>query len=532
MPRDSSTTVQLFNVPWDMGYRNLRYFSSASSRDSWFTDRAKETVTPNGGNIAVIKGSPVFPPRPYVVKQNWDALHNWNYMRFKNSAYPKPEWQYAFITHMEDVGEHTTRLYYKIDAWVNNIGRLSMRPCLVERMHTPGDAVTYEAEPFSVNAYVTKFNKSLATSSSNLEYIFFATTDADGNSPVKDEDFAEIDGEKQALFVRSGDYLTMRLWINRFSEGGHLNNIVGIMAYPENYLTTSGGNTARFSNPAPSGISVSRYAGNYSPRNKKCLQYPYCYCIVTDKQKSSRMYKWEDGTGGKLDFTFSGGVGLAGSMTLTPQFGDCDYQFLEDMTISIGYPASYSGNGYANWLAANQASIRAQQVNQSIDSAVSIGGAVIGLAATAATGGAAAPAAVGLGANAFSQTVAWRETANTISAQKESAKYMPVPSQAPSGTINILTRTGRLGFTAYSVYPRKKEFEALDDFFTRYGYALNKIRSIDPTVRSSFCYYKTSGATVTGKCPQADRDAIAQALDSGVTFWLTDDVGNYSLSNN
>lgn len=533
MPRDSRTVVQLFNVPWDAGYRNLRYFASASARDAWFDSRAKEQVVPHndGGNVTVYYGSPVFPPRPYVVAQNWDALHNWNYMRFKNNAYPNPTWQYAFINYMEDVGEHQTMLHYTIDSWINNIGRMHIQPCLVERMHTPSDAVTYEAEPFNINAYVTKFNASLATSSSTLEYLFFATTDPEGNSPVKDEDFATIDGDKQALFVRSGDFLNMRLWLNRFADGGHLNNVVAIIAYPQNYLSVSGTNTASFTNPHPSGITVTRDTGTYKPRNKKCLHYPYCYCLVSDKQKSSRAYHWEDG-GGKLKFTFSGSVGISGAMTLTPQFADCDYQFLEDMSISIGYPAAFSGNGYANWLASNQATIQAQQTNQAIGLATSAVASIGSVAATAATGGAAAPAAIGAGMSLFSQGLGAVQTANSISAQMEAARYIPVPSQVPSGAVNFLSRTGRLGFTAYSVYPRKKEFEALDSFFDRYGYAINKVRSVDPTVRSAYSYYKTAGATVTGQCPQTDREVIMSALDRGLTFWRNDNIGDYSQTNN
>lgn len=532
MPRDSRTTVQLFNVPWDMGYRNLRYFSSASSRDSWFSDRAKETVTPNGGNIAVIKGSPVFPPRPYVVKQNWDALHNWNYMRFKNSAYPNPEWQYAFITHMEDVGEHTTRLYYKIDAWVNNIGRMSMRPCLVERMHTPGDAVTYEAEPFSVNAYVTKFNHGMAIPSSTFRYYMIAT-----GHPIKDVhvDFTSIiDNVQYSFYMRAGNtWSEMQAELERYNDNGTSDRIIGVFCVPSNYITIKedSANRCEISFSGTKKYAVARDTGSYSPKNKKCLQYPYCYCIVSDMQKSSRTYKWEDG-GGKLKFGADGGVHPGGCINLYPEFTDCDFRYLENMVNNIVCPVGYTASGWSNWLAQNQAQIKAQQNSTAVSIGTAVTTAAIGAGIGLATGGAGAAIGASVASTAFGQAASAVQTANSISSSVETAKWTPNPSQMPDGSMVYILKNGMSGFTAYSVYPRKKEFESLDAFFSRYGYALNKIRSIDPTVRSSFCYYKTAGANVIGKCPQADREVIAAALDRGVTFWRTDDIGNYSLSNN
>lgn len=538
MPRQSDTVVELFNVPWDSGYRNLRYFASASARDSYFDSHYnRKTVAPNptSGNTSELRASPVKPgSAEYVINVNWDAVRNFNYMRFKNRAYQEGDWIYCFITHVRAGWEHTCFISFTIDAWINNIGQISMKPCLVERKHTSNDTVTYEPEPFGVNAYVTKFNKSLASSSSVLQYVLFATTNEKGESPVKDEDFSEIDGEKQGLFIKAGDFLAMRLWINTFAENGFAQNIAAIIAYPSNYVKVDSVSKIRFSNPSPDGVSVSRYAGSYSPRNKKCLQYPYCYCTVSDKQKSTRVYRWEDGDGnGKLDFTFSGGVGLAGAMTLTPQFHDSDYQFLEDMTISIGYPMSYSANAFANWMAQNQASIQAQQTNQMISTGLSVATGAIGVVGGAISGGAipAGMAAIGAGSSLLGQSAAHLQNASSIESRVEGAKFASVPSQVPSGTVNFLTRTGRLGFTAYSVYPRKAEFQALDDCFTRFGYAYNRISSINPTTRSAFTYYKTSGATVTGQAPQEERNVIADALDRGVTFWRNDDIGNYSQSN-
>lgn len=536
MPRQSNTVVELFNVPWDSGYKNLRYFSSKSSRDSWFASHpSREVVAPHttDGNTSEKRASPVKIDRPYRLNRNWDALNRFNYCRFINKGYVEGDWTYCFIDRVMSGQEHTCSIVLRQDAWVNNIGNIHIQPCFVERKHTKGDTITYEPEPFGVNASVTKFNTSIASSSSVLSYILYATTDANGKSPVNDEDFATVDGEKQGLFVRTGDFLTMRLWINKFSENGFLNNIITIIAYPSNYLTVSGDNKANFHNPAPTGVSVSRYTGSYKPRNKKCLLYPYCYCVVSDKQKSSRVYKWEDGDGnGKLNFTLSGSVGVSGAMTLTPQFHDSDYQFLEDMSISLGYPMSYAGNAFANWMAQNQASIQAQQTSQAISTGTAIAGVVASIGATALTGGAAAPTMIASGANlAISQVAASMQTANSISSQTEGGKFVGVPSQVPTGAVNFLTRTGRLGFTAYSVYPRKSEFQALDDSFTRFGYAYNRISSIDPTVRSAFAYYKTSGANVTGNAPLDERNVIADALDRGVTFWRNDKIGDYSQSN-
>ena len=77
------------------------------------------------------------------------------------------------------------------------------------------------------------------------------------------------------------------------------------------------------------------------------------------------------------------------------------------------------------------------------------------------------------------------------------------------------------------VYARR-----IDDYFTRFGYALgiNAIPQIN--VRPHWTYVKTIGCTVKGSIPSDDMKKICSIYDKGITFWRNaNEVGNYSLDN-
>ena len=73
---------------------------------------------------------------------------------------------------------------------------------------------------------------------------------------------------------------------------------------------------------------------------------------------------------------------------------------------------------------------------------------------------------------------------------------------------------------------------SIDDFFTRFGYAMNRLTTPNRSARPHWNYVKTAGCTVTGSVPADDMRKICGIYDVGVTWWKNPaEIGNYSLDN-
>ena len=71
----------------------------------------------------------------------------------------------------------------------------------------------------------------------------------------------------------------------------------------------------------------------------------------------------------------------------------------------------------------------------------------------------------------------------------------------------------------------------IDNFFTRYGYRVNRVGIPKITSRPAFNFLRCTEAHVEGNIPNEDLLQIKAVLEHGVTFWHNHDVGNYNLSN-
>lgn len=514
---ESNAIIQLFNVPWDSGYRNLRYFSSKAERDAWFDSRVNQ-VFPNADapTIVVDKASPMRVGYKYTFNEGWDARHNWNYLRFWNREYPEGEWQYCFIDNWMYVGAHAADCYFHIDSWINNIGRLHFGDMFIERENT--DTVNDLPEPVTIKRHIYKLNKSLWNGGTPFVYMLIATAHYSADPPVQVDNACVIDGVNYNLYSWiTATYAAIDVEVQRYAENGTLDRIVGVFAIPQSLCTVEGNHSISFKSPGS--VNVSRTIGSYTPKHSKCLRYPYCYCIVSDFQKSTRVYKWEDG-GGTLNFGFNGATGMSGILNLVPGFKNSATGYLENMSINTTVPVGYSGNGWANWMAQNQASIKAQVTNTAISVGAGLIGSAVAVGGSIASGGVGAGAAMMAGGAIMSAGTQVAQTANSIETQLEQGHFAPNPAQMPDGAMMYLALQGMLGFVAYSVYPSSTELKALDAFFDRYGYTVNRIGK--PNIHGAHYYIKVSGATVYGMCPQVDRNNIMDALERGVTFWNND----------
>lgn len=78
---------------------------------------------------------------------------------------------------------------------------------------------------------------------------------------------------------------------------------------------------------------------------------------------------------------------------------------------------------------------------------------------------------------------------------------------------------------------RDEYAEQITNYFKMFGYKVNKLEIPNIKSRESYNYIKTVDANIIGNIPTNDLSAIKGIFDKGVTVWHTDQVGDYSLSN-
>lgn len=108
--------------------------------------------------------------------------------------------------------------------------------------------------------------------------------------------------------------------------------------------------------------------------------------------------------------------------------------------------------------------------------------------------------------------------------------------QNNSAVINLLQ--DRLGFTFYDMGVSGEMAEVIDQYFTMYGYKVNRLGfpNLGQTKRPQFQYVKMAyvilKGTSSGDLPAEAEEALKSIFMNGITYWTTAaNVGNYSLEN-
>jgi len=556
MGRDPNTKIQFFNVPWDEGYVNVRYFPSSSARDAWFDNRSHITYPDytEGSASEVRHAQPVKDGVPYTIRNNWDTMYRYNYMRFKNNAYDNSEWVYGFITGWTYSSEHSSTFSWERDIWTNNIGHIVFSTGFIERETT--NDVNDLPEPVGVNRHVNHgFHEFARGGASYYSGVVFQ---GDIDHPEGDAiPSSNIDGVEYPITIAIyNNYGNLASDLKSVSEAGKASNIANTFVIPRAYVaqdveyrsTNFTGNIIRF--------SYSRKEA-YEPKNAKAKRYPYCYAVYGDYFGNNQMVKWEDIGGDTIPFICWTMANPTGIITCDIETSTSFLRGTQSISHSITTSLGYAINMYSAWLAQNQANIQSLcraayisntlsegstglQIEQNMRSNdISTAQGLLGMLGGVASGGVGdvlggvqdilfSKANMGLN-NEMAERALRNQQAgvranlrNTLNTNIANAHYLPNNGGVPSGGITSLMSQDKLGFFVYSVSPCATEYQAIDRYFERYGYCVNRFgRPTFDFIRNHY-YIKTNGLAIRGTIPQHDRLSLMQVLDRGVTFWNSD----------
>lgn len=529
-----NTTIKIYSgVPLDNTYKHTLYFSTVANQNAYFhaTPSNLKHTLPVQSYQRVVQNK-------MRVAVKADLLYDCNYIAFQNTNFGQ-KWFYAFLLSAEYVNNETSEITFEIDVMQTYLFDITLKSSFIERQHSvtdkAGDNLVEE------NLAVGEYQLDLDISSGVFgdvkvnpdgsfngfkPYVMYTAKDQLG--AIKGEMIANVYcGTTISFFNKiytensGAEGVGINNWLSDMNAENRLDEIVCIYMAPENFGKKAYGDVQvrNFGIAKPSGN------GQYTPRNKKLLCYPYRFMLGNNNQGNTIEYHYEDFSSDDCIFSVSGGCLPDSQYLLYPH----DYRGLDENYVDVlsltGLPqCSFSGDYFKAWLAQNNTQIGLSLLSSANSAVASV--ALAGMTGGASVAGqmAVESASLSAGTNSLNGVLGLIGNVAHAKAQPDSAKG--------NQTSNIMYSLNRFDFTFNHVYIRPEFCEIIDEFFDMYGYATRRVSVPNRSSRPHWNYVKTRGCNAIGKCPTDDLYKVCSIYDNGITFWKNpSEVGNYSLNN-
>lgn len=468
------------------------------------------------------------------------AVYNVNYMIFKNlgtnATYPN-HWFFAFVNKVEYVNEQAVNLYYEIDVFQTYCLDWTLEPCLIERAHTKTDVIGEHlaAEPVDLGLMVcTKTEEgeegvSRWFDQNSIIVFYIPPTDEENDNDY--ETGYLIDGVYTGLTPVPYDadfsgVSSLNTLIQDLIDASATDRVVAITEFPTAFLPPRGLESIVVnSNARDLYVSRPNNIDGYTPKNNKLFTAPYVFFNV-DVQTDSKTYRYElftDPT--NCHFMCSGALAPNPEIRIVP-YGYNKTNILTssptDALIMDGFPqCGFAIDGYRAYLAQKAVDYQYQQMSNVVSIATGLGVTALGAATEN-------PAGV-LGGTS--------QTLQSVIGAAQAAFDNACEQNKGSSARGSLNSSALFGAHQRSIYVRhmsitSESAKMIDDFFSRFGYAINRIATPDIAARTKFTYIKTNGMSIHGNIPSDDMKKINESFDHGITFFKdVTEIGNYGLSN-
>lgn len=492
-----------------------------------------------------------------------DNIYDCNYIMFQNTNYGT-KWFYAFIDEIKYINDNCTEIIYTIDDMQTWYTDYDLGECFVEREHSETDAIGDNICPetlqtgnlivqgkrdftfptiggsnyqFSIVIYYVGNNGSVVhynETEQKWQVVEGGATDRSGDIVNNIYDGFSIvwfpmDVSTDSALLNTVEKINSCL---RIMEDNSI-RIVKITQMPsaicEHYWNPNSTTRLEPLPEYPAQVSVNSsflntYSGErYIPKNQKLFTSPYVKLLVSNNQGDIKEYLWENFTG-KYTAKFI----ITGTPVPTPELScyPTKYRGLEnDFENSVDLTnlpdCSWNEDSFSKWWAQNKTAFTSSIITNSIR---------------------------GIGELASGNYLSGgMSLINTVSSSISSFATQKNTLDNICGNLNTTSITymqDRLGYTFYIMGIKGEYAKIIDDYFTMFGYATNRlkvpnIKNPSAKLRPHWNYIKTAGTIIhsseTGGLPADAENNIAKIYENGITFWTKDEngfhVGDYSLDN-
>lgn len=513
---EPNTNIKLLkNCPLDNTYEHTLYFTDASTQSSYFSSLAKYNLT-NYTYQRVNKGL----ARAGIKADN---LYDCNYMMFQNTNFGN-KWFYAFIKSVEYVNNETSEITFEIDVMQTWFFDYKLDYCFVEREHTSIDEIGSNLVPenLEVGEYVrnSDYTKLFSTATDLAVLINeINVTDSLGNG----RNYDGIYGSGVIMAFKATDTHGINEHLKTMAQ--KTDNIQAIYTCPLFALNEDipdGGkellnrDISADYNSLVDALTGAETLNGYRPKNKKMYTYPYNYMEVSNGSgnKMKLRYEFMKNTNGRYGFECITSVTQPVQVICRPiGYKGSTLCLSESLTLDDFPMCSWAVDGYQAYIAQTAIPNGFSATLNALFSTIS-----------ALVGGGGMATAIG-GMNALNTVT------NTISGAGQAKRGADISGgNFSSGSAITAHRQNQFYYTRCSV--NLDSAVVIDDYFTRFGYAIKQLARPNRSARPHWNYVKTVGCTITGSVPCDDMKKICSIYDNGVTFWKNgSEVGNYHLDN-
>ena len=553
MPNFSpNSIIRIGRVPFDNSYRHTMTFASASAQATYFTSVCTQALSQSDYTYVRMNNS-------IRVPFNAESLYTYNYVMYQNKNYGT-KWFYAFIVGVNYVNENMTELVLELDVMQTWYFDYTLKECFVEREHVNDDTVGahLNAEPMMDLQY-TKWGYQQTNADgyfivmlvNQLPHLSSDMSKIVGSDPVSGGVYQNFfSGCFPVIFYNNSSGLTaFQNLLDDMNGAGCADSICDIYTVPErsipkpfstylqsvsieygdNGQTVTLPNTYTLSHAAqPYGLVISlskpTKVDDYTPKNNKLLCYPYSYLELGDFSGRVQDYQWEYMPSSPALYdkcaAISDHVGY-----VTPK----EYQGIVPgnnepntnplcFTYNFTNKISWIFSAYQTWVAQNAIGNQLAVAGGIVSTLMGITSGITDIArgGSGTMGSSAAIGGVSSIANVFANYERMKRVPNTARGNTEgNSKY----------------QNNYAGWYYCYVGLRAEYAEIVDKFFDMYGYQVDIVKVPNREGRSKWNYVKTANACFYGNVPADMMAKINSIYDSGITFWHTSDIGNYSAAN-
>lgn len=534
----------LTGVPLDRKYQNQLYFPSEAAQNAYFLSKQLSGSSPTSTTFLRIDEVNA----KVKIEANYLDLKNANYLILNDTYAGKSETFYCFINNIIYLNDRTTEITFEIDVIQSYMFKWQLNECLVERCTVANDQIGLHTlpEPVQVNDPIVRtFYKSGYFSAWSVVMFFKGKEFIYSQGQARPVNFRVFNGyigdcgmyinnlitnvDSSGITVDANAELELFTFMrDKFQDlsSDFLTAILFPTAFILDQTDAMNNKNVEIKTESISTMPTDfNYNGvSYTPKNNKVLCYPYNY-LEADSPTGHIQFKYENtGLGAPLSFKLYGT--LSPNASIACRLEDTS-NYKEDEILTLGnFPTvAMTKDAYLAYLREGG---QVEAYNNSASATLGIAGAIAAGVAGIATGG-VAPAVTSLALSGAS-------IASGVYGFNLKQEAMERKGDIQLGTYNntVLTDIGLFNFLYKKMQIKPEEARVVDDYFTKYGYCVNKLMTPPMHNRSRYTYVKCKDFTCQLSAPLSIIEKISNIFNSGVTFWVYSDahIGDYSQDNN
>lgn len=514
----NSEIILVKNIKLDKDYVNV-----LSYNENQMLELCRQNMVNSASNYSFIRQN----NNSIYTNFSYEECLQANYIAFQNKDYSN-KWFFAFIDEIIYVGENNTELRYTIDSWSTWFDYWQKQPCFISRQHVNNDTIGQHTVPENLDVGEMVLGNWNIYNGLAEQYFFCLMSTYDITS---NDDFVGVEQINGNLFgymvyvfePTNTAIVALEKVLSEINKAGKIESILALFVAPAELIDSIGKRQLSgydgtylldtdeiLSNDAirnavhiPFEISKPYSYEDYKPKNNKCYVYPYNYLLVTNNIGNQIIYKYEDFYENPINFDIQIALSVGCSGRLVPRnYKKVDYNTDETIPLAKYPTCSWATDAFTNWLTQN---------------AVNIGTNIVGTAVGVATGN--LPTVAG--------------NIASLIGQFHNASLLPsIEGGQNTGDVNYSAKNNTFNF--YNYHCKPEYMKIIDDYFTRFGYKINKLELPNIIGRRNWNYLEIgqSESVGYGSVPSSYMQEINNACRKGVTIWHNhQNIGNFSLDN-